>query len=101
MRNKSWDLGDVQKLVDEIQNKFFKPSIEIIEPIEKGHKVKLTFNFKSDTPKAPNNEQLWVDILLVQDNKFLGQLEDNPKYIQELKCGEIIEFEARNIIDTD
>lgn len=101
MRNKSWDLGNAHKLVDEAPHKFSKPSIEVIEPLEKGHKVKLTFNFKSDKPKALNTEQLWVEILLVQDNKFLGQLEDNPKYVQDLKCGEIIEFEERHIIDTD
>ena len=57
--------------------------------------------FKSDDPEVPNAEQLWVEILLVQNsNKILGQLDDNPKYIQDLKCGEIIEFEERHIIDT-
>lgn len=101
MKDKSWSLGDAQKLVDEVPHKFSKPSIEVIEPLEKGHKVKLVFNFKSDNPEIPSAEQLWVEILLVQDNKFLGQLEDSPKHIQDLKCGEIIEFEERHIIDTD
>ncbi len=99
--DKSWNLEDAQKLVDEVPHKFSKPSKDVIEPLEKGHKVKLMFNFKSDNPKISSNEQLWVEILLVQDNKFLGQLEDNPEHIQDLKCGEIIEFEERHIIDTD
>ena len=101
VRNKSWDLGDAQKLVNEVPHKFSKPSIEVIEPLKKGHKVKLIFNIKGDNPEIPSTEQLWVEILLVQDNKFLGQLEDNPIHIQDLKCGEIIEFEERHIIDTD
>ncbi len=101
MKNKSWSLGDAQKLVDEVPHKFSKPSTDVIEPLEKGHKVKLIFNIKNDNPEILSTEQLWVEILLVQENKFLGQLEDDPKYIQDLKCGEIIEFEERHILETD
>lgn len=101
VKDKSWGLGDAIKLIEEIPNKFSKPSRDVIEPLEKGHKVKLIFNIKGDNPEIPSTEQLWVEILLVQDNKFLGQLEDNPIHIQDLKCGEIIEFEERHIIDTD
>ena len=101
MKNKSWSLGDSQKLANEIPYKFSKPSREIIEPLEKGHKVKLMFNFKSDNAEILSSEQLWVEILLVQKNKFLGQLEDNPKYIKDLKCGEILEFEECHIMDKD
>lgn len=100
--NISWSLDDAQKIVDEFPRKYSKPSKQAIEPLEKGSKAKLIFSFKSDNPEIPNVEQLWVEILLVQhDGKLLGQLEDNPKYIQDLKCGEIIEFEERHIIDTD
>ena len=99
--DKSWNLEDAQKLVEELPYTFSKPSKDAIEPIEKGNKAKLIFNFKSDDPEVPSAEQLWVEILLVQNNKLLGQLEDDPKYIQDLKCGEIIEFEERHIIDTD
>ena len=101
MKNKSWSLGDAQKLVDEVPYKFSKPSREVIEPLEKGHKVKLIFKFKSDNSEALNTEQLWVEILLVQENKFLGQLEDDSIYNQDLKCGEIIEFEECHIMDTN
>ena len=101
MTNKSWNLDDAQKLVGEFPHTFSKLSKETIKPLEKGHKAKLIFSFKSDDPEIPNAEQLWVEILLVQhNNKLLGQLEDAPKYIQDLKCGEIIEFEERHITDT-
>ena len=101
MKNKSWNLEEAHKLADEFPNTVFKPSKEVIEPLEKGSKVKLIFNFKSDDPNIPSTEQLWVEILLVQNNKLLGQLEDKPQYIQDLKCGEIIEFEECHIIETD
>lgn len=99
--DKSWNLEDAQKLAEEVPYTFSKSSKEAIEPLEKGNKAKLIFNFKSDDPESPSAEQLWVEILLVQNNKFLGQLEDDPKYIHDLKYGEIIEFEERHIIDTD
>jgi uncharacterized protein YegJ (DUF2314 family) len=101
VKDKSWSLENAQKLVEEVPYTFSKPSKEAIEPLEKGHKAKLIFNLKSDDPKTPSAEQLWVEILLVQDNKFLGQLEDDPKHIQDLKRGEIIEFEEQHIIDID
>ena len=101
MIEKSWDLEDVQKLENEFPNKFSKPTEDVIAPLEKGNKAKLIFNFKSDDSEIQRTEQLWVEILLVQNNKFLGQLEDDPKYIKDLKCGEIIEFEECHIIDTD
>ena len=99
--NKSWHLEDARKLVEEQPNSFTKPSKEALEPLEKGHKVKLIFNYKSDDPHIPSSEQLWVELLLVQENKLLGQLEDEPTYIQDLHSGEIIEFEERHILETD
>lgn len=101
MIDKSWSLEDAQKLAEEFPKTFSKPSKEVIAPLEKGNKVKLAFKFKNDDPEIPGTEQLWVEILLVQNNKLLGQLEDDPKYIKDLKCGEIIEFEERHIINTD
>ena len=99
---KSWSLEDAQTLVKEFPNTFSKPAREALEPLEKGHKAKLIFSFKNERPELPNSEQLWVEILLVQDDKkLLGQLEDDPAYIHDLKRGEIIEFEERHIIDTD
>ena len=99
--NKSWFLEDARKLAEEHPTSFAKPSREVLEPLEKGHKVKLIFNFKSNDPKIPSSERLWVELLLVQDNKLLGQLEDEPTFIKDLHIGEIIEFEERHILETD
>lgn len=101
MKDKSWNLVDAQVLAEENPNSFNKPSKEVISLLEKGNLTKLIFNFKSDDPEHPDSEQLWVEILLVQDNKFLGQLSSKPKFIQDLKYGEPIEFEEQHIIETD
>ena len=100
--SKSWALEDAQTLVDEMPKIFAKPSNDALKPLEGGHKAKLVFKFSSDNPQAPNTEHLWVEILLVEDRKkLLGQLEDDPKFIRDLKRGDISEFEERHIIDPD
>ena len=98
---KSWTIQEAQELATEFPATFKKPSIEALEPLEKGHKAKLSFKFNNDEPGIPSSEHLWIEILMVDRDKLLGQLEDDPKYIQDLQRGEIIEFEERHIIDTD
>lgn len=101
MKEKSWSLGDALNLIDKIPHSFSKPTKNTIEPLEKGHKVKLIFNIDNDKSESPNHELLWVEILLVENKKYMGQLEDDPINIQDLRRGEIIEFEERHILDTD
>lgn len=99
---KSWSLEDAHLLAEENPKKLSTPSKDAIEPLEKGHKAKLIFSYKNGDSALSNSEQLWVEILMVQDNKkLLGQLEDDPQHIKDLQRGEIIEFEERHIIDTD
>jgi len=95
---KSWSLIDADQLAIKSPDIIAAPSKEVIEPLEKGSDAKLVFSIKNDDPSIPNVEQLWVELLLVQDNKYLGQIKDNPIYIKDLKRGEMIEFEDRHII---
>lgn len=101
VKGKSWNLEDADKYAKAFPVTYSKPSKEAIEPLEKGNKAKLVFSFKCDDPGIPREEQLWVEILLVENQKLLGQLEDDPKYIKDLKRGEIIEFYESQIIDTE
>ena len=101
--NRSWNLGIASQIPKNERTQASPASgDETLKPLEKGSKAKLIFNFTSEEPGTPRAEHLWIEILLVQhDDKLLGQLEDNPVYIRDLKRGEIIEFEERNIIETD
>ena len=101
MQSKSWSLEAANIQGEKFSSKHSKSAKNMIEPLEKGHKVKLTFKINNGASNTQSSEQLWVELLLVQDNKFLGQLEDDPKLIKDLMRGEIIEFEEFHIVETD
>ena len=69
--------------------------------LQKGSKAKLMFVAAGDTTETQSSESLWVEILLVQEGKLLGQLEDDPKIIKNLQRGELIEFEERHIVESE
>lgn len=60
--------------------------------------VKLIFAFDCDDPKAPAAERMWVKITSISRQKFEGLLDNDPAYIQDIKCGDPISFQARHII---
>lgn len=101
MNTKSWRLIEAHGLTGNPSDKFPLPSGELFDSLEKGHKVKLLFESETGTPKRINSEQLWVEILLVHGNQYLGQLEDEPQYIEGLHRGEMVEFREGHVIETD
>lgn len=101
MTEKSWNLVAVQMLGEAFQDKFPVPTKAMIAPLEKGHKAKLMFENSGGERSRNSLEPLWVEILLVQGDQYLGQLEDDPNCIPELKRGEMIEFKECHIIETE
>ena len=74
---------------------------DVTHELEKGSKVKLLFCVGNSKPEIQQTEYLLVEILLVQEDKYLGQLQDEPKIIKDLSIGELIEFEEQHIHETD
>ena len=74
---------------------------DVTHELEKGSKVKLIFTADDTNSDVRHTEYLWVEILLVQDDKYLGQLQDRPKQINGLSIGELIEFEERHIYESE
>ena len=97
--NKDWEL------IDRLDYKKCKAGPDNIssdnkaQELEKGSKVKLIF--KSINDEAQCIELLWVEILLVQNDMYLGQLEDDPTHINKLVRGELIEFEDSHILESE
>lgn len=69
--------------------------------IEKGSKAKLIFTTHDPDSDTQHTEYLWVEILLVDGDKYLGQLQDQPKHIKGLAAGEMIEFEEQHIYESE
>ncbi len=98
----SWQLENADVIAAENKYTFYKPSKELIERVAPGEVVKLIFQFESDDPEAPAAERMWVLVDEVLGNgRFKGRLNNEPRYIQDLKLDDPVEFEARNIINTE
>jgi len=97
----SWKLEDAQSIANEFPYTFYKPSKEVVSLLKKGNEVKLIFEFESNDPEAPGAERMWVEIREIKERKYIGVLDNEPAYIKDLKCGDIVEFEECHIVDTD
>lgn len=97
----SWWLDDAQAIADKYPYTFYKPSPEVISMLRSGNQVKLIFVFDSEDPEAPRAERMWVDILEITDGRYVGALDNQPEYIQDLKPEDRVIFKDCHIIDTD
>jgi hypothetical protein len=98
----SWHLANADELAAQFRYTFFKPAAETIAKIAVGENVKLIFRFQSDDPEAPGAERMWVLVdEIAADNRFRGRLDNDPRYIKDLRAGDPIEFETCNIINTE
>ena len=95
---KSWRLTDAQIRADEHPYTFHKPSTQAVALLSPGDEVKLIFDFESDDPDAPGAERMWVEIKEIKGKKFKGVLDNEPAHIEDLKCGDPIDFEEKHII---
>lgn len=98
----SWHLVNADRIAAENKYTFYKPTREIIERVVPGDVVKLIFRFDSEDPEAPAAERMWVLVDEVQgQGRFKGRLNNEPKYIHDLRLDDPVEFEACHIINTE
>lgn len=94
----TWWLSDAEKLADEFPYTFHRPSPEAISRLKPGDEAKLIFRFDSDDPDEPNAERMWVEINEISESIFRGVLDNDPVYIKDLSCGDLVEFEDKHVI---
>lgn len=94
----SWQLEDAATIAAANPYTFYRPSTEAIALLRPGDLVKLIFMFESQNPEAPRAERMWVRITHLEENRFRGELDNDPLYIGDLKYGDPVEFEARHVI---
>jgi hypothetical protein len=99
-------LTDAAALQKTAKYTFYRPSERVIAKLKKGNLVKLVFEItglESNDLLAmlPSAERMWVIITERNGDKFKGTLDNDPYKIQDIKAGDLVEFETKHIIQSD
>jgi hypothetical protein len=99
-------LTDAAALQKTAKYTFYRPSERVMAKLQKGNLVKLVFEItglESNDLLAmlPSAERMWVIITERNGDKFKGTLDNDPYKIQDIKAGDVIEFEIKHIIQSD
>lgn len=97
----TWHLDNAEELAAQYRYTFYKPSPALLARIAPGDCVKLIFRFESTDSDAPAAERMWVVVdEVLAHGHFKGHLDNEPRYISDLKHADPVTFEARHIINT-
>jgi uncharacterized protein YegJ (DUF2314 family) len=96
-----WWLDDARVIAQQHPYSFWLPSKSVLERLMPGNHAKLVFCFESDNAEAPRAERVWVMIEELDGGTFKGSLDNEPKYMTQIRPGDRVTFETRHIIDTD
>ena len=91
-------LENAFELNKEYPNTFEIPSKKEIESLKVNDLVKLIFVEENDNPETMP-ERMWVKIMKINKDNFIGILDNYPYYIESVKYGDEIVFKIENIID--
>lgn len=98
----TWKLENADEIAATNKYTFFKSPRETISLVQPGEIVKLIFVFDSENPEAPRAERMWVIVDHIYPNgRFVGRLDNEPQWIEDLKLGDEVAFDARHIINTE
>jgi uncharacterized protein YegJ (DUF2314 family) len=98
----SWYLESAYKSNKESPYTFYVPSKDVIEILNIGDIVKLTF-IKTENIENNNyvGERMWVEINHIKGDNFKGVLKNIPLELKDLKYDEEITFQTEHICDTE
>jgi len=88
----NFELADCVQRNKEHPETFHIPSVDEKSLLGKGDYVKLCFETKSG-----GSERMWVEITEIEGNSFKGVLDNNPVVVNELTCGDELQFELKHI----
>ena len=98
---KTWYLDDIIEHAKGFKYTFYVPPNSVIDRLGHGNEVRLRFNIINPVSKGPEAERMWVGITERDGNNFTGLLTNEPQYIGDLKLGDKIHFQTKNIMDSD
>ncbi|WP_157151709.1 DUF2314 domain-containing protein [Brachyspira sp. SAP_772] len=91
-------LENAFELNKEYPDTFKIPSKKEIDSLKVNDLVKLIFVEENDSSETIP-ERMWVKIIEINKDNFVGILDNNPYYIESIKYGDEIVFKVENIID--
>lgn len=91
----AWTLLDGEAQNARHPDTFHIPTRSRREGLAAGEIVKLCF--VPDDDRAP--ERMWVIVTGLEDDGYVGTLDNDPYGIDELSADEVVEFAPRNVID--
>ena len=99
--SKTWSLEDVTAIGKGAPYTFYLPSSSVIKQLKEGNIVKLMFNCGVENEHGWTAERMWVIITEINNGCYKGTLDNDPKYIPDIKYQDLVEFQAKHIMQTD
>jgi hypothetical protein len=99
-----WRLQDAEALHAEHPRSFFIPPAPRRRALAEGELVKLGFEYgpHADRLDEGHIERMWVQVLeRAGDGHLHGRLRNNPARLTELEIGDLVAFDASNVLTID
>lgn len=74
---------------------FSIPRSELRRGLRPGSLVKLLFGFGDGDP--PPAERMWVEVLSIDGNRYVGRLDNEPRVITDLKLDQHVQFGPEHV----
>ena len=75
---------------------FYLPPLDARKNLKPNDTVKLVFRIEHDG--GFDVERMWVDVKNITSTGYIGILDNDPYCTDELKAGQVVEFEAKHVI---
>ena len=97
-KGQDWELEDCKKAHQKSPQTFEIPSDEEEQLVKVGQLLRLHFLTGSLTNDIPRAERMWVEVCqLLEDGLYRGHLTNQPKFIDSLNPGDVIEFRWKHV----
>lgn len=90
-------MDDGEEIHREAPDTFWIPDAAERQSLQPGRLVKLIFRI--DLGDEVQVERMWVQVKKQSSSGYIGELDNDPYCITELRSGEPILFEPRHVID--
>ncbi len=99
-RSIDFHLADAEARHREAPRAFFIPARSERESLTPGELAKLLFEIVDPGDDMPGGERMWVEVMAVEDGRYVGALTNQPHAITTIQLGDAIRFGPEHVIST-